>query len=220
MDEIDHILNTAPKRLIGLAEGSQLEAKSEPYDLDTAAGRYELAKDVSSLANGSGGHLIIGIETLREADRELDILQRFRPMEVGALDDGKYAGVIREYVYPEIHGLRIDSVSVEDGVLAVIRVPPQRSDSQPFVILRVVEDGEHLKEIVIGYAERQSDSSEPMSAKRLQQALRKGSSSLSARLDRIEEKIDNGLALSTSPEEGVADTEERLRRRIDSLLEE
>lgn len=220
MDEIDHILNTDPEKLIGLAEGSQLEVKSAHYDLDTAAARYELAKDVSSLANGSGGHLIIGIETTREPDRELDVLERFCPPEVGALQDGKYAGVVREYVYPEIQGVRIDSVSVDDGELAVIRVPPQRPDSQPFVILRVVEDGEHLKEIVIGYAERKSDSSEPMSGKRLQQALRKGSSPLSARLDRIEEKIDMSFSMMASPERSATDSEEKLRRRIDSLLEE
>ena len=48
-------------RLIGEAEAVSLEVKQEPYDLDAAAGRYELAKDVSALANSGGGHLLVGL---------------------------------------------------------------------------------------------------------------------------------------------------------------
>src|SRR5260370_7463298 len=56
--------NNAYNTLIGRIEDEWLEAKGlNPYDLDSPAGRYELAKDASAFANNSGGFIIIGLTT-------------------------------------------------------------------------------------------------------------------------------------------------------------
>ena len=55
--------------LIGLKEDQWLEVKgSAPYNLATPAGRYELAKDATAFANGTGGFIIVGLETTRRPD--------------------------------------------------------------------------------------------------------------------------------------------------------
>ena len=116
--------------LLGEAETVNLEAKQEPYDLTTAASRYELAKDVSSLANARGGHLLIGIATRREAERQIDLLDRLSLVPSTAFDTVRHRGVISEYVYPAIEGLDVrwaQDANATDG-LGMILVPEQPAD--------------------------------------------------------------------------------------------
>lgn len=179
-------------RLLGEAETVNLEAKQEPYDLTTAASRYELAKDVSSLANARGGHLLIGIATRREAERQIDLLDRLPLVPSTAFDTVRHRGVISEYVYPAIEGLDVrwaQDASAPDG-LGIILVPEQPADRKPFIIAKVVEDGAHLRQIVAGYAERLAAGNEPLSPQRLQDTLRKGFDGTSQRLTRIEERLE------------------------------
>jgi len=50
-------------KLIGLKEDLWFEIKGKnPYDFNSPDDRYELAKDVTALANAEGGYLIIGLE--------------------------------------------------------------------------------------------------------------------------------------------------------------
>ena len=54
---------------VGLKEDQWFDAKKAPaYDLATAPGRFELAKDVSSFANASGGHLFLGLTAERDGN--------------------------------------------------------------------------------------------------------------------------------------------------------
>jgi len=80
-------------RLKGLREDLYFEAKGKvPYDLNSAAGRYELAKDVSAFANSEGGHIVVGLQHRRlpnentEEGDDLDLLPRtdFPTAQIGA----------------------------------------------------------------------------------------------------------------------------------------
>lgn len=182
--------------LLGEAEDIDLEAKEEPYDLESAAGRYELAKDVSAIANSGGGYLLIGIATRRELRHQRDVLDRLALLPADRFNEERYRGIIREYVYPAIHELNV-SWSQCDGSaegIAVICVPPQPVDRLPFIIAKLVESGEHLRQLVVGYAERVIAGNEPLSPKRIQEILRKGRDGTSQRLTRIEERLDQVVA--------------------------
>jgi predicted HTH transcriptional regulator len=49
--------------LIDQNEDTWFEAKKKnPYDFSTAAGHYELAKDVCGFANAEGGFILVGFE--------------------------------------------------------------------------------------------------------------------------------------------------------------
>src|SRR5262245_1703642 len=59
--------------LQGLREDQWFDAKRAPaYDLMTSAGRFELAKDVSSFANAEGGHIVIGLTTAVVPDEQTE----------------------------------------------------------------------------------------------------------------------------------------------------
>ncbi len=55
-------LGRDPEELIGAAESEWLEFKKEPYYLERDEQRFELAKDVSAMANAGQGIIVIGVE--------------------------------------------------------------------------------------------------------------------------------------------------------------
>jgi hypothetical protein len=215
------IASGALGELVGLEEAVDFEAKSELYDLDTPGGRYELAKDVSAFANASGGCLVIGLETVRAGDRDLDIVSALKPVPGDGAQPAQYSGVIREYVYPVPSDLQIEFVPHEGGPggLLVIVVPSQHPDSGPFLICRVVEEGVDLKQIVAGFVQRQGDRNVPLSPEALQWRFRKGSDTISVRLGRIEDKLDAMLDQAEAPAPGGRPDTEELKRRIAAILE-
>jgi hypothetical protein len=193
IEQIGRILSTRRfSDLLGHPEDATLEVKEAPYDLSTAAGRYELAKDVSGLANVGGGYLLIGIATRREAERQRDLLDRLTLIPAARFNDAQYRGIITDYIHPEIQNLAVSwshGEGVGDG-LGIIFVPPQPDERKPFITAKVVEDGDHLKHIVVGFVERVAAGNEPLSPKRIQELLRKGRDGTSQRLTRIEERLD------------------------------
>src|SRR5438067_1534205 len=50
-------------QLIGRPETPEVEFKGEPYQLDRETQRFELAKDVSAMANAAGGVIIFRAQT-------------------------------------------------------------------------------------------------------------------------------------------------------------
>src|SRR5688500_16517413 len=126
-------------QFIGMAEDTVLEVKRQPYDLDTAADRYELAKDASALANSGGGYILVGLTTRREADREIDIVDALSLIAAPAFPVAQCEGVIANHVFPLIDGLVVtwrQATGSNDG-LGVILVPPQHEDRKPFIIAKV-----------------------------------------------------------------------------------
>src|SRR5690349_10757351 len=93
---------------VGLLEDLHFEAKnSTPYDLDTEKGRYELAKDVSALANSEGGYIVIGLHDERLTDQRTDRVRALDLFAEATLSVTQILGVIKDYVYPAIKNLEI-----------------------------------------------------------------------------------------------------------------
>jgi predicted HTH transcriptional regulator len=223
---LDSIIQSAESgkftELIGLHEDEHFEAKGKtPYDLDTAAGRYELAKDVSSFANADGGLIVIGLEHEKETDRAVDIVRGLQLIAQADFNAAQYEGIVRNNVYPTIQGIEIRWIADENGSglgVGVIRVPQQSPESKPFIISQVVEGGAYLKQIVVGFALRSGSDSNPLTPKQMQQNLKKGMDPLSQRLSRIEDKIDSLLEQQiqiTAPIDD-AQLDERIKRIIES----
>jgi hypothetical protein len=180
-------------QFVGLVEDEYLEVKSTTYDLaNSAERRYELAKDVAAMATSLGGYLIIGLSTTLIVARDEDEIDALTLIPHADFNEAQYRGIIATHTYPPIEGLTIDWMSSGGGPngLGVILIPPQNADRKPFVIAKIVENGDYLKEIVVGYAQRIQDANQPLTPARLQEMLRKGSDSTSQRLTRIEELLD------------------------------
>ena len=208
--------------LVGIEEDTWLEAKGRnPYDLDTPAGRYELAKDVSAFANAEGGILIVGLTTI--------VLEEARTERITAHDlipqndfvANRYAGVIDEYVHPSIQGLNARWVPVNNDAtlgLGIIEVPPQNPERQYYLIANTVDGGSQIRQFVFGIVRRNESSNDPFTIEQLYQYMRKGKSSLAQTLTRIEDKLD--AVLTQEKHVDTPDPEETYAARADSILDE
>lgn len=99
-------------------EGLLIEYKRDPYG-NADADRRELLKDLSSFANSSGGHLVIGIEEnaglpIRKSPYGGDADQELQRME----------NLIRAGLEPRIIGIRMKAVPIAaGGHVFVARIP-------------------------------------------------------------------------------------------------
>lgn len=98
-------------------EGVTIEFKQESYGRSDGAKR-ELLKDVSSLANAHGGHLLIGVAEREGAADEIVPFKGDADAELLRLDD-----ILRAGLEPPLLGLRGRAVPVGSGHVLVLRVP-------------------------------------------------------------------------------------------------
>lgn len=220
---LDDVLRAGDtENLVGRLEDDNLEAKAEPYDLASPAQRCELAKDVSSFANAEGGHLLIGVSTEPDPDRATDVIDGLNLVQPEDFDEGQYQGVIKEMVYPAIAGLEVHYVAEKDGGggIGVIFVPQQDHDRGPFLVTRVVEEGEALKENFVGYYERDGAHNRPLTAKELQLRFKTGVATTTQRLGRIEDKIDTLVERTGEPDAQGPAQNQLLAARLSQALEE
>ena len=106
MDQINDILGKLAAgqfdSLIGISEGVWLDAKETPYVLDVPKQKLELAKDVSALANATGGIILLGFDTARDPLTAGERISKACPFPVGMVDPDRYRKIIHEYVYPPL----------------------------------------------------------------------------------------------------------------------
>jgi hypothetical protein len=111
--------------LLDLINAAVPESRAIEYKRDLYGGRdedkREFLKDVSSFANSSGGHLVIGIEESSGLPVKLSPLTSANPdSELDRLNS-----LVRDGIDPRINGVRSKAVLLMGGGYAfVIRVPP------------------------------------------------------------------------------------------------
>ena len=102
----------------GTPEGIAIEFKRDAYggsDFD----KKELLKDVSSFANTSGGHIVIGMGADDGVPVGISaIVDRSSDKEVLRLEN-----IIRDGVTPRITGVRIKALATGSGFAIVLRIP-------------------------------------------------------------------------------------------------
>ena len=102
----------------GTPEGIAIEYKRDSYG-GSDADKKELLKDMSSFANTSGGHIIIGMDAEDGVPVEIAaIMDRSPDKEILRLEN-----VIRDGVTPRITGVRIKALATGSGFAIVLRIP-------------------------------------------------------------------------------------------------
>lgn len=118
--------------LEGMPECNWLEVKSQPYPIDQH-GFLELAKDLSSLANGAvDSILIIGAKTLKIGGK--DVVTKISPMDRSLLPLRKWQQAISSKIYPPMSNVMFKVVESLEGALAYVYVPRQPAALQPFIV--------------------------------------------------------------------------------------
>lgn len=211
--------------LIGLIEDEHFDAKSGKYDLSGDGGKLELAKDVSSFANRSGGIIVIGAKTKDDPAFFGRKVESISVLPIAAINPTDYHNVIKDWIYPRPDGIEVEWVqsrSEPERGLFFIFVPNQSEDPRPFLIRRDVNPVANLKrkEILFGHVERVSHSSDPFTVERIHTLLRYG------RENRWREEVANRLAaieftLSEPPEnkERRENLQEIIERRVNDSIE-
>lgn len=207
---------------VGLLEDLHFEAKnSTPYDLSTEKGRYELAKDVSALANSDGGYIVIGLHDERQRDQPTGRVSALDLFEESASDVGAIRGVIKEYVYPVIRDLEIRWVPTnadQSRGVCYVCVPQQPDEKKLFIIARVFEDSEVQKGVVFGIARRVDAANTPMTANDLYTLIQRGHDPRGQQLTRIEDKLNTLTERLSTRGDVPVDLEALMRKRIDDVL--
>jgi predicted HTH transcriptional regulator len=182
------------QKLIGLKENLWFEAKSKtPYDLSTAIGRYEVAKDVSSFANSEGGYLIIGLRTDRLIEENTDKVVSLDWLKKEEFPISQYRGIIDEYIHPRMENIALKWIGgTNNSELGVgcIYIPPQAENKKHFLIKNVTEGGELLQGIVFGLSRRVKSSNVPFDITEVHRAIQQGKSPVPERLTAMENKMD------------------------------
>ncbi|MBZ0145141.1 MAG: hypothetical protein K8F56_16340 [Rhodocyclaceae bacterium] len=176
--QILEILTTGDfARLIGQFESDFLECKSQPYALDSEDRKMELAKDVSGLANGGGGILLLGLSTRKNPTHGEDQIDRDRPFPLANFNHDQYRQVLSTWLWPPLDDVEIRvAPSAADptvGIVALV-VPSASDETRPFLVAKTLLDSNRKTEIVFGYCERRRAHVAHYDVRRLHSLLRDG----------------------------------------------
>jgi hypothetical protein len=101
-----------------VGEGKTVEYK-ERITLETPDQKRKFVASVASFANASGGDLIFGVKAEDGVPKEIVVLKDFDPdREIRTLRD-----IIRAHIDPPLFGVEFKEISVQGGLVLVIRVP-------------------------------------------------------------------------------------------------
>jgi hypothetical protein len=128
--------------LIGMPESQLLETKRSFHIPDEKA-QYELAKDVTAMANSlTGGVIVYGLAT--KSDSGSDVINAVHPMPKSGQARTVVATLSRR-VFPPIEHLDVFFAPARPGkpqnqYLVVVAVPPQPQELRPFLVVGTVVD--------------------------------------------------------------------------------
>jgi predicted HTH transcriptional regulator len=210
--------------LIDQNEDAWFEAKKKnPYDFTTAAGRYELAKDVCAFANAEGGFILVGFETEPHLAERTDRVTALDPCLETDFNCPQYEGLIKDHVYPPIRGLKVSWIPSNPesaSGFGIIEIPHQASDAQFFLTVKVIDEGIQLKQIVFGLVQRVGSSNDPLTVDQLHRLMQSGKNPVPQTLARIEQKIDSLLRIQSNPAPVASLAADLFADRLNSLLTE
>jgi hypothetical protein len=150
---LDTLERKAFDEFLACEEDIELEFKGEPYRLDEDTQKFELAKDVSAMANADGGVIVIGVRTETQTLAPVDVATAIRPVKRALLDEVRTRQVVAERIYPRIPGVVIRFHPLPDdetnGLLS-IEVPPQPTALKYFLVQRPVTDDGRVRGWLVG----------------------------------------------------------------------
>lgn len=180
-------------------EDEFFEAKeSRGYNLDNYNHQIELTKDVSSFANASGGLILIGLSTERQAMAKIDKVKALDLFEREEYPIDKLEGIIRSGIHPSISDLEVnfvESKSEPNRGIVYILIPPQHEKHKPFLMKKLPEayDGERTKQIIFGMSQRSGSDNNPTTIFDIYKWIKNGKTDPIKSLLRLEEKLDSIL---------------------------
>jgi len=225
VDDIKEIVESGGwSRLIGQRESDCFDCKKTGYDLRAPAQKQELVKDISSFANADGGFVLLGVETKKSASHPGDEVTGLRPFPSGLLDPAQYHNVLDDWVIPKLEGVSVEWVAEASGRtqgFGIIHIPAQPELRKPFVISKVVLESGRRRDMLVGYAQRNRDTSQPATATEVARWISDGriyQTLIQTRLDEISAKLSGPASASAAAASQAPPGNEQIWERIRASL--
>jgi hypothetical protein len=162
-DELFRALETGLfQDVLGTPESDWVEFKEQPYRLDDPRQRFELAKDVSAMANVRGGVIVIGYDTKADEVSEIEFASKLRPMPKDMFPIRRIRDIVRDLTHPSLDvQCSWYSVDADESIRGVAAISVPRLDERlKLAVVRAADmgDGRDPTERAIGVFRReQSD---------------------------------------------------------------
>jgi hypothetical protein len=189
VEEIQEILaRGAFDEFKGMLENELFEAKSEPWDLNSERGKFELAKDVSSLANWRGGIIVVAASTSKSMTYQRREINEIRRLPESFTPSDRYWDIVAEWIYPAPVGVSFrwhqDPQDRTVGMISVY-VPNYDEELRPFLVAHYLPEVGNRIPAAIGLFQRLGSTTKPTPIQDLHGFVREG-----RRLDEIHRKLD------------------------------
>ena len=224
INEVNEIIGCGEfEKLIGCVENEWFECKKAPYFLANPKHKQELAKDIAGIANAAGGIILLGVKTEHNEIHHGDEVVEIRCFKQDLINPNDYFNVINTWIYPAILNLEIKwfkSATDEFNGIVGILIPEQPESLRPFLLTRVFDENQKLKEISFGYCERKRDNVESFNVQRLHSILKDGLrfEELSQRIDSIETTLHKVLDSEINNNQTIEEIEKKTNNSIENLL--
>jgi hypothetical protein len=227
-EEVLQLLDAADfDALVGAVETAEVDFKRSPYRVNEASEAFELAKDVTALANTEmGGILVVGFQTRSPEESGLDTVETVHVFARALFNREQWLAKVHQLAYPTVVGLDAlfkPSADDPDRGVAVIVVPAQAPESRYFVVAKQFVGEESAPGWLIGLSVRSGDRNRPLSIGEIHALV---SRSLHLGTDVAEMKVlvrdlHEANAAGAGPREVPADAlTDRINRAIDEMREE
>jgi len=174
-------LLSSPDQIIGQPESLWLDFKGDVYlPQDTKPHhRWELAKDVTSMANSGGGVIVLGVATSIDPASRVELASELRPVPHGLVDPSAIQKVIHDWVFPRLDVIVAShAIADKEGELWTIEVPRQSERDTPFIISGALNAEDRRQHTAFGIFKRTGTDNAPVLPSQAQQWIRHGFSAL------------------------------------------
>jgi hypothetical protein len=191
------------------------------YDTKTVTSKIELAKDISALANSSGGYLLIGPATKKHPLHQGDEVISVSEFASSTFHPDTYRDILSAFIYPPITDLKIQwhpsSIDPAKGI-ASIYVPPKSANEKPFLVAQSEVDS-RVRGHLFGYFERVGDDALPTTVQTIRDTMKDGKryGDLERRMESLEGLLSK-LVSNRLVKQNPVTSERLLQRAADAKI--
>ena len=139
-----------PTRLLTEPESQWLDFKAEPHlkpnKKTTDQHRFEIAKDVTAMANAGGGVIVYGVQEAIDPAQPRRTVGDLSPIAAGIVDRDQVYKTLREWVFPSSRlRVQVRERKVEGGSIWVLDIDEHPREELPFLVVREWPPGKEEK---------------------------------------------------------------------------